>query len=99
VRFSKRETEPDVGLLSVPVLQLLSFFSSSSVKATSAESEKGESTPHAGTIGRSLQGTLTCGSLQRLSLHFGLEPKEPRLLGSAPDGADRQRIMTVLFNR
>jgi len=39
VRSSKRETEPDVRLLPVPVLQLLDSFSSSSVKVASAESE------------------------------------------------------------
>jgi len=55
----QRETESDVGLLPVPVLQLIGSFSSSSVKATSAESEKGEITCPAVTIGRSIQGTLT----------------------------------------
>ena len=99
MRFSKRETKPNVGLLPVPVLQLLGS-SSSLVKATSAESEKRESTRPAVTVSRFLQGTLMLwlSSVALAPLQIGAGGAKGSL-ALLLDGTDRQRITTVLFDR
>ena len=73
VRSSKRETKPDIGLLLVPILQLLGCFSSSGEATSAKPSQRNEAVP----ICSDFRAPSRHGSLQQLWLHFRLELEEP----------------------